>query len=254
MDLMVKESKQIDYTQNLRGFENFGKRLATLMDGGTYKSFSEKFNLSDKALRDYVNGKTYPSIEKIAIMARASGCSFEWLATGIGKMKGVTNPYAKYEMNEPNLSIPLLSNNYADINGNSVNLDDFIFINDLGLGVTQNRPPKFTFAFRKDLIDEDLGINPKELAVMRAVGDSMSPEINQRDILLVHFTDKEPREGIYLLTINNEFVVKRIQRLPGSVLHITSANQVYTTFTVDLNNPPKDFSVVGKVVWVSHTT
>ena len=38
--------------------------------------------MSDKAIRDYVGGKTYPSLDRIAHIAEVTGCSFEWLATG----------------------------------------------------------------------------------------------------------------------------------------------------------------------------
>ncbi|EYU14430.1 helix-turn-helix domain-containing protein [Photorhabdus aegyptia] len=60
----------------------FGERLSTLINGEPYKSFAKKCNMSDKAIRDYVSGKTYPALDKIAHIAKVTGCSFEWLVTG----------------------------------------------------------------------------------------------------------------------------------------------------------------------------
>lgn len=66
------------------GITRFGERLSTLINGESYKSFAKKCDMSDKAIRDYVAGKTYPALDRIAHIAKVAGCSFEWLATGYG--------------------------------------------------------------------------------------------------------------------------------------------------------------------------
>lgn len=83
---MEKHNKEGQSTERdflSRGIARFGGRLNTVINGEPYKSFASKCGMSDKAIRDYVNGKTYPSLDKIGQIAKAAGCSFEWLATGL---------------------------------------------------------------------------------------------------------------------------------------------------------------------------
>lgn len=77
----------------------------------------------------------------------------------------------------------------------------------------------------------------------------MEGVLNDKDIILINHDDREPREGIYVLRIDGQLIVKRVQRLPGSILRITSTNPAYEPFSVDMNNVLGDFAVVGKVVW-----
>ena len=77
----------------------------------------------------------------------------------------------------------------------------------------------------------------------------MEGVLNDKDIILVNHGDREPREGIYVLRLDGQLIVKRVQRLPGSELFVTSTNPAYKPFTINLNNIPSDFDVVGKVVW-----
>lgn len=75
--------KSTEHTFSERGITRFGERLTQVINGESYKSFAKKCEMSDKAIRDYVSGKTYPALDRIAHIAKVAGCSFEWLATGI---------------------------------------------------------------------------------------------------------------------------------------------------------------------------
>lgn len=86
--------KNTPHTIGQGGITRFGERLSTLIKGESFKSFAKRCDMSDKAIRDYVAGKTYPSLDRIAHIANVAGCSFEWLATG-------------YDMDRNNPSIPI---------------------------------------------------------------------------------------------------------------------------------------------------
>ncbi|MDB6374911.1 helix-turn-helix domain-containing protein [Photorhabdus bodei] len=77
-----EETKNTDHTFHESGITRFGERLSTLIGRESYKSFAKKCDMSDKAIRDYVSGKTYPALDRIAHIAKVTGCSFEWLTTG----------------------------------------------------------------------------------------------------------------------------------------------------------------------------
>ncbi|WP_336844917.1 helix-turn-helix transcriptional regulator [Providencia rettgeri] len=60
----------------------FGERLREAMKGESNNSFAKKCGMSERVIRNYLDGTTYPSIDRLAILASAAGCSIEWLTTG----------------------------------------------------------------------------------------------------------------------------------------------------------------------------
>ena len=104
-------------------------------------------------------------------------------------------------------------------------------------------------AFRKYWIDNILGICAKSLIVIGVKGDSMEGEINNGDIILINKEDNALLNGIYVIRIEGDLIVKRIQRLPGGIIKVISANSAYESFEIDTNNPSLDFEAIGRVAW-----
>ncbi|MDI3489593.1 MAG: hypothetical protein PWP11_870 [Thauera sp.] len=88
------------------------------------------------------------------------------------------------------------------------------------------------------------------LAVLSAYGDSMSPTFSDGDILLVDRDVQDIKiDAVYVLSLNGELYVKRIQRriTDGAVI-IKSDNPLYDPVVVD-NGDRARLSVLGRVVW-----
>ena len=60
----------------------FGERLRQAMKGESNNSFAKRCGMSERVIRNYLDGSTYPSIDRLAILAKASGVSLEWLVAG----------------------------------------------------------------------------------------------------------------------------------------------------------------------------
>ncbi|WP_426577146.1 helix-turn-helix domain-containing protein [Xenorhabdus stockiae] len=60
----------------------FGERLKIAMNGMSNNSFAKQCGWSEKVIRNYLNGESYPSLDRLAVIANVSGCSIGWLATG----------------------------------------------------------------------------------------------------------------------------------------------------------------------------
>lgn len=73
--------------------------------------------------------------------------------------------------------------------------------------------------------------------------------LNDDDTILVNHTDTAPKDDIYVIRIDNDIFVKRIQRQPNKVL-VISANSDYETFTIDLTQEQQNFAIIGRVVWL----
>ncbi|CDL86431.1 helix-turn-helix domain-containing protein [Xenorhabdus cabanillasii] len=60
----------------------FGERLKMAMNGMSNNAFAKQCGWSEKVIRNYLNGDTYPSLDRLAVIANVSGCSIGWLASG----------------------------------------------------------------------------------------------------------------------------------------------------------------------------
>lgn len=91
--------------------------------------------------------------------------------------------------------------------------------------------------------------NPENLAVISARGDSMAPTFNDGDMLLVDRGVNDIKlDAVYVLTMNEELYIKRIQRrLDGDVI-IKSDNPLYDPHIVS-NGDREGLKVLGRVVW-----
>ncbi|EPC3578156.1 LexA family transcriptional regulator [Citrobacter braakii] len=227
------------------GCAGFHARLRTIID--KFKSnnaFATASGISPSGLNRLLDGG-YPTLPILIALAKAGEVSVEWLSTG-GEPLNTIEITAK-----ANGLVPI-----TDVKGNEVDLDEFVFVPRYNISAAaghgawnDDETPMFTVSFRRYWIVNHLKADPTKLSVISVVGDSMEGVLNDKDIILVNHGDKEPREGIYVLRLDGQLIVKRVQRLPGSELFVTSTNPAYKPFTINLNNIPSDFDVVGKVVW-----
>lgn len=146
--------------------------------------------------------------------------------------------------------------NIEDTVGNPVDIEEFVFIPRYNVQASAGHGADVSMenimhpmAFRKYWIDNILGICAKSLIVIGVKGDSMEGEINNGDIILINKEDNTLLNGIYVIRIEGDLIVKRIQRLPGGIIKVISANKEYESFEIDTNNPPLDFEAIGRVVW-----
>ncbi|UNM95524.1 helix-turn-helix transcriptional regulator [Ignatzschineria rhizosphaerae] len=146
--------------------------------------------------------------------------------------------------------------NIHDTLGNTVDIEEFVFIPRYNVQASAGYGADVSMenimhpmAFRKYWIDNILGICAKSLIVIGVKGDSMEGEINNGDIILINKEDNTLLNGIYVIRIEGDLIVKRIQRLPGGIIKVISANSAYESFEIDTNNPPLDFEAIGRVVW-----
>ncbi len=81
--------------------------------------------------------------------------------------------------------------------------------------------------------------------IVYAQGDSMSPEIESGDALLVDTSQTEIINGIvYAFNYDGQPMCKRLQKI-GNEIKAISKNPLYDSFTIDFN---LQFNIVGRVV------
>jgi transcriptional regulator with XRE-family HTH domain len=96
------------------------------------------------------------------------------------------------------------------------------------------------------------GLSPATLRVVDVAGDSMASRLNDGDQVLMNVGDTTPKSGrAYVLRQGDELLVKYCQLLPGGVLRVSSENQAYPSYDVDLNRTD-EVTIIGRVVASMH--
>lgn len=104
-------------------------------------------------------------------------------------------------------------------------------------------------AFKRHWITRTLGLDPKSLALIDVAGDSMSPTINDGDLILLDTRPAHVRaEGIYVINLEGALLVKRLRMRLSGVVDVVSDNERYGTETIS-GEQLASLQIVGRVVW-----
>ncbi len=128
---------------------------------------------------------------------------------------------------------------------------DYIHLNpSCGKGTVVLQEPEVTpIKLGTQMIQSVLKItDPKCLKIFKASGDSMETIIEDGDMLLIDTTRLDFNNGgIFLLTINNDWFIKRLRRRLSGELDVISDNSKYP---VETFNPDDDIEIVikGRVI------
>lgn len=100
----------------------------------------------------------------------------------------------------------------------------------------------------REIIKNIWNSKPEDLKIFKASGDSMQETISDNDLLLIDLSKTDFRNGgIFLLTINNDWYIKRLRmRLTGE-LDIISDNPKYPIETLT-SDTTAEIKVIGRVI------
>lgn len=182
-----------------------------------------------------------PKSETLKKIKQLKGCSIDWLLTGEG------SPF-------PDSEAPKAT--ATDTLGNPVDIDEFVFVPRYDIQAAAghgqlvgDEQPMFAMAFRRYWIESYVTRDIKNLSVISVKGDSMEGVLNDGDTILINHGQTTPRDGLYVLRLNENLLVKRLQLIPGGIVNVISANEAYPTFEIDLKNPTDDVAIIGRVEW-----
>lgn len=249
-------AQEVPFSSSVREVESFNRgvgdrvrHIRTDVLGMSVADMAATFEVGTSTIQRYEAGERTPDAFFLARVAERANIDVVWLLYGgdgpTTKGAGATRPAEQ----SPAISC-------SDTLGNPVDLSEFVVVPrystkaSAGHGsAVDGNGPLFTMAFRRYWIEKYLGAAPQDLAVLSVKGDSMEGVLNDRDVILINCADTHASAGLYVLRIDGALFVKRLQRLPGGVLQVSSANDAYEPFTVNLAEPHEDFSVIGRVVW-----
>lgn len=174
--------------------------------------------------------------ENAAKISRFLKINLEWLITGKGSMT---------DSNVVSIRNQKTPDNYLEIPRFDVSAS-------MGLGNMQ--PEGHAEVIDRMTVNKDWlrrNINPstfENLAVITGLGDSMEGTFNDGDLLLVDrgVTDVK-LDAVYVLALNDELYIKRLQRRPDGTLLMLSDNPKYAPYQIQ-NGDLGMFEVLGRVL------
>lgn len=90
--------------------------------------------------------------------------------------------------------------------------------------------------------------SPHAMYLFQVDGDSMEGTLHEDDLILVDTAQREPTTGkIFLVRVDDEFMVKRVEKRPG-IIKLISDNERYSPIEV-LPGEEDGVEIVGKMVW-----
>ncbi len=235
----LAQDKSLSWKKNPQGVIQqdqiipFPERLKEAIGDNSIRSLAIKCNLDPKTLRNYLSGKQYPTLDRLAAIADASGKSINWLATGENK--------------ESTVSI------VQEIKGN-VTVPEYDIRAAAGAGSFIEQEVKIgEFSFPETWLRERM-LYGYSLCVIKAWGESMEPTINHQDSMLVKLLDtseKAAYDGVYVLRLDGMLLVKRMKYdMSTQGHHIISDNELYSSTFVPNSDFDERIKVVGSVAGI----
>lgn len=221
--------------------ESFKERMeAAARMAGNATLLAAKVKISRRAIGNYLSGKAEPSRPRLVAIARAAGVSVAWLVAGEGPMRPSREAEAWGAREGPEgrveQEVVVPSARPWGEPGEPALVHSKRVVDDL--------------AFKTEWVRRALGVSPEVLVLIRAVGDSMEPTIRNGDLLLVDTSvNRVGEDGIYVLALDGEFAVKRLQRFVDSTVVIKSDNPAYVEQTVSREQAAR-IHIAGLVRWV----
>lgn len=230
---------------------SISERLIFLRGNATQAEFAERIGINVNTLRGYEKGRALPGFEVLEALCTKLNVSSEWILTGKGQplqeagFSGVaetprlTAPASPCALQEPTAScdvdlimIPMVEARLSAGHGS------------LEVGGASER----TYPFRSDFL-YGKG-NPRTMVLMRVSGDSMEPEIQDNDIVLIDQDKRNVTPGrLYAIGFDEAIYLKRIDILPGKVI-LKSTNPAYPPVELDTRGDCEDaFRIIGRVLW-----
>jgi len=213
-----------------------GPRLKLEMkkQGLSSTELARRAEVKTSFLYDVISGKSAnPSTVKLARVADALGVSLTYLAGNSDNP--LEEPRAPLKV-EDSPDYAVIQRLVVDIAGGS------------GMLVSHYHKEE-RYYFRRNWIEDHLGVMPDDLRMLYVRGDSMEPTLYHNDIILADTTKKAPSPpGVFVLFDGFGLMAKRLEYASSDTqqrVRIISDNPQYSTY----ERSTEETFIIGRVVW-----
>lgn len=198
-------------------------KTAMLKKGLNPKTLAERSNVGRSFVYDILNGKSAnPTSSKLTAIAEQLGVSVQYLLSGV----------------------------YADANDGKGEIAEVpslaVEMGMDGKNIITTRSEKF-YCFKNSWIKEKLNTTAQNLRVINIAGDSMTPTLQNGDVVLVNTTQTTPNPpGLFVLFDGLGLHAKRLELIGREKVRVMSDNPQYLAYEMDV----QEINIIGKIVWL----
>jgi len=201
-------------------------RLQMLADAnGGITELAQKAKVAASSLSRCSKGAE-PALSTALAICSATGVSLDWLATGDGPSSRSSDQYL----------IP-----FFDVEASA----------GPGAFPPENQSPTGSLAIPAGLLRLHK-VMAANLCAIQAKGDSMEPTLRNGSLLIVDRSDRQIRDGIFVISRGEVLLVKRVQPRENNTIRLKSDNQQYEPEDISLNDPTQNLRFFGRVIWSGH--
>ena len=241
-----------------------GDRIKLIRNRLSQKEFSEKFGIGIATLRRYETGVNPPDSEFLLTLCREYDLNPAWILAEEGPMHkdhegSIPEPRQVREA-RPEALQPIFSNENGQIvipqwQNPDPEMFDYVPMAETQLSAgggafVISEAIEGYYAFRKNWLNR-VASSTKNLVLMRVIGDSMSPTIQEDDTVMIDIGKKSIKEGmIYAIRFDSTVMIKRLTFRPGGRILIISDNRhEYESYETDM----RDLHIIGQIIFFCRT-
>lgn len=222
--------------------ETLGSRIRTARGKLSQEAFANLIQVSKGSLGFYERDENLPNTDVVLKICSTTGVRIEWLLTGEGPMHG-----GSIQQERPGTPLLVAPQSSDDIN--------VVWINRLkarlsagGGSFEVETECNGKFAFRSDWIHRKG--RPEAMVLMEVSGDSMAPDICDKDMVLIDQSQHDlVSGGIFAIGVEETIMVKELDVEPG-ILLIRSKNKAYETIRIPRGSDiERSVRIIGRVIW-----
>ena len=206
---------------------NIGSRLKYLrkLNDYTQSELAEKIGVTKTTISQWEKGKTAPKNTNLIALIELFNTTYEWFRLGRAEVQKVM------DVDDELINIPFYHSVYAAAgNGYDNDEEDFTYIQIKEL-------PKL--------------VSYKSLICIRASGDSMTPFIQNKSLLIIDTSDQVIKDGKLYVFKQDHSVRLKSFRYTKNGINVCSYNQEYKTEFYTHQDISK-MDIIGRVVWYSY--
>lgn len=208
---------------------DFAERLNSLRrDGQSTLAFARDLEIGDSLLRQYLGG-AMPRLDKLLQIAKATGVSINWLATGEGgRDSRVETSHVPVRTEQEQTGEPMQIIDPSRLDGSPL---IWLPMLDVSAAAGSGRlSPEFPEVRGYVALGEEylrsIGVPPRFARLLEIRGDSMAHTLRDRDVAVVDtsITDVQS-DAVYAVVYGGLVVTKRIQLNRDGSLVLSSDNK-----------------------------
>ena len=224
----------------------FTERLKQIIGEQKPYTWAKNVGIGKSTLYGILNKGAHPQLHTLMKIAWKTNVSMSWLLTGKGTIRLID-------------SLEDLRNAALFSDSKSGEKESYILIprhngynEDEAGDLLSSAQSTAHMAFKTTWVTQEMGLDPKELVLISVQGDSMTPTLEEGDLLLLDKREERVcNDGMYVIKQENDLIVKRLQRGFDGSLRIKSDNRAYDTQTIQEDQIER-LTIVGRVVWIGH--